>query len=172
MLDLFLGLIFIFVARVTDVSLSTTRMILVVRGRKVAAASIGFFETIIYVMALQKVFQTLDNPINLIVYGLAFSVGNIVGIFIEEKMAMGYLTVQIISMVNPLELCEKLREEGYGVTVITGEGREGLRYILQIILLRKKLPKLQSILEQWDPNAFSIVLDARTTKGGIATYNR
>lgn len=166
-MDFIWGLVFIFFARVTDVSLSTTRMILVVRGKKLAAASIGFFETIVYVLALKTVFATLDNPINLIVYGLAYSVGNVVGIFIEEKMAMGYLSVQVITMNNPLLLANDLREKGYGVTVINGQGKDGIRYILQIIMLRKKQPELRNILDEWDPNAFVIVLDARKTRGGV-----
>jgi len=172
MIDTILGLIFIFVARVLDMSMATTRTLLVVKGRKLAAASIGFFEAIVYVLALQKVFQTLDNPVNLIVYGFGFSVGNIVGILIEEKMAMGYITVQVITMVQPLELTLSLREQGFGVTVISGEGKQGTRYILQIVLSRKNLSKLKNNIDKWDPAAFITVFDARTIKGGIAMYKR
>ncbi|MFZ5942765.1 MAG: DUF2179 domain-containing protein [Bacillota bacterium] len=172
MQDTILGLIFIFTARVLDMSMATTRTLFVVKGKKIAAATIGFIEAIVYVLALQKVFQTLDNPINLIVYGLGFSVGNIVGIMIEEKMAMGYLTVQVISLVEPLELTRRLRQEGFGVTVITGEGREGTRYILQIVLSRKMLAKLRRFIDGWDKAAFMTVFDARTIKGGVAMYKR
>lgn len=172
MFQIFLGLVFIFFARVLDMSLATTRTLLVVKGRKLEAASIGFVEAIVYVLALQKVFQTLDNPISLVIYGLGFSVGNIVGIYIEEKMAMGFLTVQVITLVEPLELTNKLREEGFGVTVISGEGRLGVRFILQIVLRRKSLYKLQKLVDGWDPAAFVTVFDARTIKGGIAMYKR
>ncbi|MFZ7102275.1 MAG: DUF2179 domain-containing protein [Peptococcaceae bacterium] len=172
MADIVWGLIFIFTARVLDMSMATTRTLFVVKGRKLAAAGIGFAESIIYVLALQKVFQTLDNPLNLIVYGLGFSVGNIVGIVIEEKMAMGYLTVQVITLVEPLELTIRLRKEGFGVTVIAGEGREGIRYIIQIVLSRKSLPKLRKIIDNWDPAAFVTVFDARTIKGGIPMFKR
>lgn len=171
-MDVILGMLFIFFARVTDVSLATTRMLMVVKGRKKIAASIGFFEAIVYVLALNKVIQTLDSPINLVIYGLGFAFGNIVGITIEEKMAMGYLTVQVISLENPMKLCEVLREEGFGVTVITGQGREGVRYILEIMLLRKGMSRLQTIIDNWDSKAFMIVLDARSTKGGVASFKR
>lgn len=173
MLDVALGLIFIFTARVLDVSMATTRMILVVKGQKYQAAAVGFGEAIIFVLALQKVFQTLDNPINLIVYGLGFSAGNIVGVYIEEKMAMGYITVQVITMVEPLELTEKLRNEGFGVTVIEGQGRQGTRHILQIMLSRKSLGRLRGLVDQWDAKAFIVIMDARTTKGGVpGVYKR
>ncbi|WP_084052992.1 DUF2179 domain-containing protein [Desulfonispora thiosulfatigenes] len=171
-MDVFLGLLFIFVARVTDVSLATTRMLMVVKGKKALAASIGFFEVLVYILALNKVMQTLDNPVNLIVYCLGFSVGNIVGISIEDKLAMGYLTAQVITLENPLELSDKLREEGFGVTVTIGQGREGERYILEIMLLRKRMPRLQKIIDNWDKKAFMVVLDARATKGGTAVYKR
>ena len=173
MLDVILGLIFIFTARVLDVSMATTRMILVVKGQKYQAAAVGFFEAIIFVLALQKVFQTLDNPLNLIVYGLGFSAGNIVGIYIEEKMAMGYITVQVITMVEPLELTGKLRSEGFGVTVIEGQGRQGTRHILQIMLSRKSLGKLRKMVDDWDAKAFIVIMDTRTTKGGVpGVYKR
>jgi uncharacterized protein YebE (UPF0316 family) len=67
-------------------------------------------------------------------------------------------------------LTEKLRCCGYGVTVIEGQGREGIRYILQIILQRKLIPQLRKEIDEWDKEAFWTVFDARVTRGGI--FNR
>jgi uncharacterized protein YebE (UPF0316 family) len=172
MQDTIIGMLLIFFARVLDMSMATTRTIFVVKGKRLAAAGIGFCESIIYVLALQKVFQNLDNPLSLIVYGLGFAVGNIVGITIEGKMAMGYITVQVITMVDPLGLTAILREQGYGVTVIAGEGKNGTRHILQIVLCRKDLPRLKDLINDWDCNAFITIFDARTIKGGIASNRR
>lgn len=161
------GYLFIFCARIVDVSLGTLRMLMVVRGRRVYAGAIGFFEVIIYITALDRIFDNLDNPLNLLFYAAGYATGNIVGSFIEEKLAVGILTVQVITMKAPLELTEILRAKGYGVTVIEGQGREGTRYILQIIMQRKNIPKLRKEIDSWDTDAFWTVFDARSTKGGV-----
>lgn len=163
-----LGSLMIFCARVTDVSLSTLRIIVLVRGKRYLAGLFGFVESIIYLLALSFVVGRLDNPLNIIMYGLGFASGNIVGSFIEERMAMGFITVQVISLQKPQELCCHLRETGYGVTSWEGEGREGKHCVLNITLARKKLGRLMEIIDQWDGKAFVTVLDARSTKGGFS----
>ena len=86
----------IFLMRVCDVSLTTFRTLMVVQGRRVQAAFIGFFEVILYIVALGKVVSSLDDPINLLFYALGFATGNYVGITIENKIALGNLGAQII----------------------------------------------------------------------------
>ncbi|KAB3530026.1 DUF2179 domain-containing protein [Alkaliphilus serpentinus] len=171
-MELFLGYLFIFVARVTDVSMATIRMIMVVRGRRAQAAMIGFFEIMIYVMAIGKVLDGLNNPINLLVYASGFATGNFVGIFLEEKMALGSIIVQVISDHDVLKLVEILRENGFGVTVVEGYGRNGIRHLLNITLQRKNLAKLHNIVEEHDASAFMTVMDARSIRGGYFTGNK
>ena len=164
------GYLFIFSARICDVSLSTMRTLMIVRGHRLYAALIGFFEVIIYIITLERVFSNLDNPVNLIAYAAGFATGNVVGSVIEEKLAVGTLTVQVITLKSPLVLTERLREKGYGVTVIEGQGREGTHHILQIILQRRMVPELRKLVDEWDKDAFWTIFDARATKGGI--FNR
>lgn len=90
------GYMLIFFARICDVSLSTVRTLMVVQGRKFHAATIGFFEIIIYIAALGKVVSGLDDPGNLLAYALGFASGNYAGIFIEEKIALGNFTAQVV----------------------------------------------------------------------------
>lgn len=165
--SLLLGYFLIFFARVADVSLGVIRTLMLVKGKKIHAAVLGFFEVIIFILALNMVVTTLDNPINLLFYGLGFAMGNIVGSYIEEKLALGHLTVQVITLNRPLELCLMLREEGFGVTIIEGHGRQGMRRILHIMLTRKNIDKLMRLINEWDERAFVTVFDARQTKGGI-----
>ena len=167
LLGLLGGYFFIFFARVADVSLGVLRTLMLVKGKRFHAAFLGFFEVIIFILALDRVVGDLGNPISLLFYGLGFATGNVVGSYLEEKLALGHLTVQVISMTRPLELCMILRKEGYGVTIIDGQGRHGIRRILHIILTRKHLPKLMDLIDQWDSRAFVTVFDARQTKGGI-----
>ena len=92
------GYLFIFAARVCDVSLATIRTLMVVRGQKLYAAIIGFFEVIIYILALGKIFSDLSNPLNLLFYALGFATGNYVGTFLEGKLAVGVFTAQVITL--------------------------------------------------------------------------
>jgi len=165
--SLIAGYLLIFAARVTDVSLSTMRTLLLVRGKRLLAASIGFFEVSVYIIALKFLFDRLDNPLSLLVYSLGFATGNLVGSYLEERMGMGYTTVQVITMVSPQELCARLRREGYGVTVWEGLGREGAHHVLNITVARRALGPLLRRVESWDPCAFVIVQDTRSTRGGI-----
>lgn len=168
-MELIMGYLFIFFAKVSDVTLATVRMIMVVKGRRIQAALIGFFEIIIYVLAIGKVLSGLNNPINVIAYALGFATGNYLGIFVEEKMALGSIIVQVISQGNSMQIAERLREEGFGVTVVEGYGRQGMQHLLNIMMQRKSLHKLYQIVDEHDKKAFVTVTDARTIKGGYFT---
>lgn len=164
----FLGYLFIFGARICDVSMATVRTLMVVQGRKVQAAMIGFFEVIIYVVALGKVVNGLSDPRNLFAYALGFACGNYVGIIIEEKIALGNLNAQVITNCKEkeAEIVKRLRENGFGVTVIKGEGKEGERSILNVTFKRKMLGELNRILEDIDGKAFITVSNTKQIKGG------
>ncbi len=163
--------LFIFAARMADVSLMTIRMLMIVRGKRVQAALIGFVEVSIYILALGQVVQNIDNTYSIIAYALGFSAGNFFGSLLEEKLAMGFLTVNVISKDYADELVRKLRELGFGVTVVNGMGRYRLRKLLYITLRRKDLPNLMNHIEQEDKEAFVTVMDTRAIKGGFL-FNR
>jgi len=121
-MPLLFGYALIFFARVVDVTLSTIRTLMVVQGRKPLAALIGFFEVGIYISVLGKVVTSLDNPYNLLAYCAGFAAGNYVGITIENKIALGNLSAQIIlKTAENKELVDTLRDNGFGVTVIQGQ---------------------------------------------------
>lgn len=166
-MPILLGYLFIFCARVMDVTLSTVRTLMVVQGRKLQAAAIGFFEVSIYITALSKVVSSLDNPLNLLAYAAGFATGNYVGITIENKIALGNLAAQIIlKTADNKELISSLREKGFGVTVIEGHGFEGPREILNVAINRKDLNKLQKIVYDFDKDAFITVNSINPISGG------
>lgn len=162
----FLGYLMIFSARIVDVSISVVRTLLMVRGKKFQAAALGVLEVFIYITVLTKIMGQLDNLGNLIAYSLGFGTGQIVGIFIEQKMALGDVAVQIITKAEESNLVELLRDQGFGVTVVQGYGKDGIRHILNIAVKRTALPKLYGILEGFDKEAFITVLDTKNIRGG------
>ncbi|HHX86669.1 MAG TPA: DUF2179 domain-containing protein [Firmicutes bacterium] len=158
--------ILIFLSRVLDVSLGTLRIIYLTRGRSKIAALIGFVEIVIYVVALGVVIDNLDRPLNVIIYALGFAAGTLVGGFIEEKIAVGHVTVQVVTMKGGGELEEKLREMGYGVTAIDCFGRDGIHRILHILMRRRNLDQFFELTQQVDHQALVSVMDTRTIRGG------
>ncbi len=166
-MEVLLGYMFIFVARVLDVTMATLRMLMVVQGRKFYSACIGFVEIIIYITALNQVVSNLDNIGNLLVYAFGFACGNYVGIAIEEKIALGTLAVQIIHKEKSSDqLVNELRDEGFGVTILSGQGREGSRDVINVVIRRKDLPKLKKLVFRFDSNAFIITNSISSISGG------
>ncbi|KXZ40365.1 Uncharacterized protein YebE, UPF0316 family [Alkalithermobacter thermoalcaliphilus JW-YL-7 = DSM 7308] len=161
-----LGYLFIFFARCLDVSMATTRTIMVVKGKKFTAATIGFFEIIIYVFAINKVLSGMNNIGNVLSYALGFATGNYLGVVIEEKMALGTLIVQIVTTKDVEKFSKYLRENGFGITVMEGHGKEGKIHILQSVLHRKDLNSFERYVNKYDESAFMTISDARTIRGG------
>jgi len=166
-MDILLGYLLIFTARVVDVTMATLRTLLVVQGRKIHASIIGFFEIIIYITALNRVVNNLDNIGNLLAYALGFACGSYIGIYIENKIGLGNLSVQIILKqdVND-ELINQLRECGFGVTKLTAYGKDGTKDMLNLIIHRKDLSKLKDIIAQYDPSIFVTSSSITPIRGG------
>ncbi|WZL74063.1 DUF5698 domain-containing protein [Clostridiaceae bacterium 35-E11] len=165
-MEFLLGYLLIFSARIVDVSISVVRTILMVRGKKFQAAAMGVLEVFIYISVLTKIMGQLDNIGNLIAYSLGFGTGQIVGIYLEQKMAIGNVTAQVITKGDESELVELLRNEGFGVTVIQGYGKDGIKHILNIALKRNALPRFNEVLREFDKEAFVTILDTKTIQGG------
>jgi len=171
-MSILIDLAFIFFARVTDVSLATIRVLMVMRAHRLVAATLGFFEIIIYILALNRGVNHLDTPLNLVVYALGFAMGTIVGSLIEDRLAVGFLLAEVIPKGDGEELARELRKHKFGVTLLRGEGRDGPRNVLRITLQRKKLPILYKLLDELSPNAFITIFDARRTIGGFFQQNK
>lgn len=156
----------IFSAKIVHVSFGTIRIIYLTRGKPVAAAVIGFFEVIIFLVAISMVLQNIDRWQNILAYGLGFAAGNIVGSMIEEKIAVGFVNVQIITVQECNGLEGILRAQGYGVTSMPCHGKEGPHRALQVMLKRRELPAFLKTMKASDPDAFITVIDTRKIMGG------
>ena len=164
---MFISYFLIFASRVLDVTLMTIRTIMVVQGRKVHSAVIGFFEVAIYVVVLSSVVSNLNDPFKLLAYCLGYATGNYVGITIESKIALGNLSAQIIlKTTENCELVNKLRENGFGVTVIQGEGINGHKDVLLVAFHRKDLTTLKKKVYEYDGTAFITVNNVNPISGG------
>ena len=156
----------IFCARITDVTLGTMRIIFVNRGGKFVAPLLGCAEALIWVLAASQVMKHLTNPLCYLSYGAGFATGTYVGMLIEERMAMGMLTVRIILNRGNSHLQAALRQAGHGVTVVEGQGVRGPVNMLFVVIRRRLLPSVVNLIHQHAPDAFYSTEEVRAAAGG------
>jgi uncharacterized protein YebE (UPF0316 family) len=160
------GPLVIFLLRIVDVSLATLRMLMVMRGKKFAAPLIGFFEVLVWILAVGNAIRFLTSPLHLLGYATGFAAGTSVGLWLEERMAFGMSTVRIMSRHGGVELAEALRDHGFGVTEFAGHGREGRVEVVYVALQRRDLPTVFREVGIWDPAAFVTVEEPRSIHRG------
>lgn len=160
------GPVLIFVLRIFDVSLSTMRILLSMRNQRVLVPIIGFFEVLIWIFAVGSAIRNLDSVWHVLGYAGGFASGNIVGMWIEGKLAIGLATLRIISRAGGVELAEALRSRGYGVTEFFGQGREGRVEVVYTAVARREIPRVLAEVSRWDPEAFITVEEPREVRRG------
>src|SRR5690625_1592532 len=149
------------------VSFFTIRMILTLKGLRYLAAIVSMVEVVIYILGLTLVLDNLDAIQNIIAYAVGYGIGVLVGMKIEEKLALGYITVDVVSSNPDLPLTSKLREKGYGVTSWHSYGMDGDRLSMQILTPRKYERALYEDIKSIDPKAFMISYEPSQIHGGF-----
>jgi uncharacterized protein YebE (UPF0316 family) len=162
-----LGAGLIFLLRVSDMSLDTLRVLVVMRGKKNVAWVLGFFQSAIFVLAISTVLSNLDNPLNIIGYAAGFATGNVVGIQIEEWLAIGHTNIRIISSRRGAAIIERMRTEGYAVTEIPARGKDGMVTMINSSVRRKNVDRVHRIVDEIDPEAFITAEDVRPVGRGF-----
>jgi len=135
----------IFIARICDVTIGTMRIVMVAKGQKFWAPVMGFFEVFIWIITMSKVMQNLDNFLCYIGYAGGFATGNLVGLLLEEKLAMGIVKIQIITAREANLLIEALKKAGYGITHQEAQGSTEKVSIIYSIIKRSELKKLSEL---------------------------
>lgn len=151
----------VFSARILDVSMGTLRIIFVAKGLKHFAAILGFFESLIWLIAVTQVMQNLNSWQTYVAFALGFAAGNFVGVVLEERIALGNLLIRVITMKEADELVGVLRKSGYGVTSVDAQGESGPVKLIFSITKRRNLGKIIAIIKQYNPNAFYTIEDMR-----------
>jgi uncharacterized protein YebE (UPF0316 family) len=161
-----LGVI-IFALRVTDMSLDTLRVLFVIRGQRAAAWFSGFFQSAIWVVAITSVLGNLDSVWNLVAYASGFATGSVVGMAIEERMAVGYGHLRIMSPRRGSAIAEAVRQAGYAATEIAGRGRDGMVSVITCSVRRRHIGRVQRTVAETDPEAFVTVQEVRPLHRGF-----
>jgi len=156
----------IFVARILDVSIGTLRLIFIAKGYRMIAPLLGFFEVLIWLIAIRQILQHLDNWACYIAYGLGFAAGNYIGMLIDQHLSLGKVVLRVITKINAAEITASLREEGFGVTEVSGEGKAGPIKILFSTLNKKDLNNAIKIIHGFNPEAFYTIEEVASVKEG------
>jgi uncharacterized protein YebE (UPF0316 family) len=156
----------IFGLRIVDVSLATIRILLAVRGHKLVVPFIGFVEVLVWVFAAGNAIRYLDSGWHVLGYAAGFSTGSVVGLLIEERLAIGFATIRVVSRVAGDELADALRTIGFGVTEFAGEGRDGPVEVVYTVCRRRDIGRVIDEVERWDAQAFITVEEPRDIRWG------
>jgi uncharacterized protein YebE (UPF0316 family) len=159
--------LFIFLAEVCVVTLSTLRIIFIGRGMKLRASFLGFCEVSIWLFAIGQIMQNLSDLGCYAGFAGGFALGNYLGITIEQKLALGNLVVRVITPKDGQELVHRLTEAGYGVTSVHGQGATGPVQLVLTVIPRKELRKVVAVLKAFDPRVFYSVDDLQSASQGI-----
>ncbi|GFO95834.1 hypothetical protein ig2599ANME_0015 [groundwater metagenome] len=157
----------IFIARVIDVTFGTIRIIFVSKGKKFLAPLFGFFEIMIWLFAIGQVMQNLTNIYYYIAYAGGFAMGNYVGIYIEDKMAIGTLIVRIITKKDASDLIDAFKSRNYGITIVDAEGATGSVKIIFTVIKRKNVDEVVGMIKHFNSKAFYSIEEVRAASEGI-----
>jgi uncharacterized protein YebE (UPF0316 family) len=161
----------IFFARMTDVTLMTLRIIFVSRGKRYLAPLLGFVEVFIWIAVVSQIIRGANNLVAYLAYAAGFAAGSYVGIYIENRLAIGTLVVRAIITRGAEELVARLQRAGYGVTSVDGRGSAGPVTLIYTVIKRKDLPQVMEIMHAAEPKPFITVEEVRSTEQGIFPQN-
>jgi len=164
--------LYIFLAEVCVVTLSTMRTIFVARGMKILAPLLGMFEVSIWLFAIGEVMKHLNDWHCSAAFAGGFTLGNFLGILLEEKLAIGSVGVHMITHRDASQLIEALRAADYGVTRIEAEGATGPVHVVYTVIKRKELERVLTIARRFHPNMFYSVDDLHSAAAGVAPLAR
>jgi len=159
-----LTLLFIFFARVLDVSMGTIRIILVSQGYRNIAPVLGFIEILIWLTAIGKALSNLSSISSYLIYAGGFATGNYVGMLLESKLSLGFQSLRIITGEKVTALPMALRDEGLELSIVNGKGPKEDIILIYVVAQRRKTKKLINLINTIEPNAIVTVEDVRSHK--------
>ncbi|MFH0892995.1 MAG: DUF2179 domain-containing protein [Bacteroidota bacterium] len=164
--------ILIFLSRILDQSIGTLRLIFVSKGFKILAPVLGFFEVVIWLVAVSQIMKHLDNVMCYVAYGGGFAMGNYIGIILDERMSIGTVLVRIVPKSDTGDLIAHLRGSGFGVTSMNAEGMSGPVKIIFSIINRKDLSRYVALIKEHNPQEFFTIEDVKTVSEGYFSRDK
>ncbi|MFO1531857.1 MAG: DUF5698 domain-containing protein [Kiritimatiellia bacterium] len=117
----------IFTARIVDVSCGAIRTISLVQGRMGLAFWAGFVEVVVWLIVLSNTLgRVMSTPALGVFYAFGFATGNVVGIWIERRIALGALAIRVFCSSAGHEVARLPSAwSAGGSRLFEGKGRDG-----------------------------------------------
>jgi uncharacterized protein YebE (UPF0316 family) len=157
----------IFAAEACVVTIGTMRSIFVSRGMKAVAASLGLVEASVWLFAVGQVFQNLSNLGCSVAYAAGFTVGNFLGVLLEQKVAVGNVLLRVVTSRDAAALIQNLTAAGFGVTRLDAQGATGPVQVVLTVVKRKELGRVVALVKGFDPGVFYSVDDLHSAGAGV-----
>ena len=157
----------IFLARICDCTIGTMRIIFIGRGHRFIAPFLGFFEVLIWLLAIRQIMMNLTNSFYYVAYAGGYATGTFVGMSIEARLAMGTMLIRIVTSQEASGLIEYLKSQDYGVTSVDAQGSRGNVNLIYTIIKRSDLDHVVGIIERFNPRAFYTIEDVRFVREGV-----
>ena len=156
----------IFLARISDVSIGTIRIISIGKGNKALAVLLGFFEVLIWLVAIRTIMVNSTNVFYYVAYAGGFAAGTFVGMFIEQKLAIGVILIRIVTKKSASNLIKFLKSVGYSVTSLDAQSAKGRVHVIYAVVKRHRVKEVVGIINQFNPKAFYSMADVRIVRDG------
>lgn len=157
----------IFAARMVNIALDTLRFMFTIRDKRLISWILGFVESVIFVVVIGSVLTNLGNPLNVIGYAAGFATGNVIGMAIEKRLAIGFVHFSIISKDRSTEIADALRQQGYGVTEIPARGRESSFMMIDCSVRRKEAEDVEKTALAVDPEVYITSEEVTPRRSGV-----
>jgi len=152
----------IFAARIVDVTIDTLRIVYITKGNKILAPVLGFFQILIWLIAITRIMKNIDNIACYFAYAAGFAAGNYIGLILEEKFAMGIQMIRIVTQVDASQLIDRLHCNGLSTTSVEADSNQGKVHIIFLIVQRIRISTIITLIKQFNPKAFYSIEDIRS----------
>lgn len=157
----------IFAIRVTEMCLGTLRLLVMVRGMRKLTWVLGFIASGLYILATGVVLSNLDSALKIVGYAAGFATGCVAGMWLETRLALGFVHLNVVSPRQGLKILERVRQAGYAATEVSGIGRDGHVTLIGTDVQRKDEAAVAELIGQADPQAFVYAEDMRPLNRGF-----
>lgn len=159
--------LFIFAAKLFEVSVGTLRLIFLARQEKNIVPFVAFVEVVIWIGTIGIVLANLTNIMAYLAYALAFAIGNRLGMAIEERMAIGNSMVRVVTKRRAKKLIRYLKKEKFAITTTEAVSANGQVNLIDILLPKKELKKVLAKVKRFNPRAFLSIEDVKVLNEGL-----
>lgn len=156
----------VFAGGLIYIALNTLRNLFIQRGQRALAPVVAFLEVGVFLLAVGQVLTGPPSVTRTLTYAAGFAAGTVVGMLIEQRLAIGNVIARIITQRDAEALIDDLREAGFGLTFVRAQGLSGDVQILYSVMPRRLMSEFLTCVRRHNPKAFVTFEDIRGLTSG------